>query len=353
MSDINPIAVAHYDLVNGVCEYPVAGETQTHQPEFHPSFLASIPVLPKAIPGTNLGNSLLTRSSRAPLPEQFARIDALNAAISHEITQPSTIALAMVAPLALGKVRQLGTLAQVEMEAGLSTVFARPSLVRGGAALMSVGVAACSAAPEGGDYTSADASTPPPNTDVTCDNMYDRINGATSDPSLAALVQSIQFPTLDVTWDGNGGAAFEANSDGDVIATITPNTPVAWVKKGDKLFVLTANKDGNTYAPATLFVYALNSNNTLASSEPLPTIQMNKKALLLDNFAPTNMAEISLDSAEWLGITFGAPGGNKTFLLDPSGPFNPAYNPDVKPDYCALKDYPGTDGGSPDAGGHD
>lgn len=345
MSKVNPSAVAHYNYSQGICEAePVAAPVSPKV-----VMMAAAAASLRSAPALASAPSLLLRNPGASLGAGQIRVDALNQKVVSQLENPVNIAFAFAAPALAGKAREWSTVAEVS----LASMPGRAAVVRGGAALMSLSAAACSGAPEGGDYVTADAGSLPSDEDVTCDNLYDTINRASSDPALSTLVQNISYPALDVTHDGNNGIPVIADSKGELISSITPNNPVAWVKKGDKLFVITANKNGDAYAPATLFVFKLNADNTLASSEPLPTSQFNQKAILLaGSFAPTNMSAVELEGVEWLGITLGAAGENKTLLVDPAGPFNPAYDPEVQPDYCAIKDYAdaGADAGSVDGG---
>lgn len=356
MSGINPVVLSHYDFSRRTCESEVVHSLANNLAPSKVFMLGTVASLPANSVST-LSNSLLTRNNASYLSAGQIRLDQAGKTISNEVTNPANLALAFVAPGLLARTRQLGTVAELSMASASGR-----AVVRGGATLMSAaGLAACEAAPEGGDYTSADASTLPPDHDVNCENVYDTINNASMDNTLSALVQSIPFPTLDVTHNGNNGAIIIADSAGNLISSMTPSHPIAWVKKGNKLFVLTANKNGNTYAPATLFVYPLNANNTLASLDPLPTAHANHKAILFaGSFNPTNMSLIEYENTEWLGISLGQLLENiegeevviqerKTSLVDPSGPFNPAYNPKITPDFCALYDSLATDGGTGDA----
>ncbi len=352
-SPISPIMAAYYNIIAfGIRQAEIAKIIPQDSGSPIHSFRMDLTPASPAISGSHLlARRMVVGSFGSSLTTGQIKFNAVTSEILAQAAKPSNIALALAAPTVLVKARQWGMVAEASLASGAGVYVTKPAAV----ASFALALAACGGTPEGGDYTSADAGTLPPDRDVTCDNVYATINGATSDPTLASLVQSIQFPTLDVTHNGNNGIKVTANSKGDLIASFTPSNPVAWVKKDDKLFVLTANKNGDTYAPATLFVYKLNSNNTLASNEPLPTNQFNRKAIMLDGyFGPTNMSLADIkDKGKWLGITLGASSGNKVILVDPSGPFSPVYDPAIQPDYCALKDYPAGDAGSGGAGSKD
>ncbi|GEM_PF-6897748 len=335
MAGINP----NYDLTRKLC---VAQEPICKVPEAAAKrevfFLGALATLPRS----NATTSILTRSSKAGIlnPTQ----NHIAAVMDHLVSQTGSsanLALAVAGPALLTKLQTVGTLSKLGLASGIveQTVWGR------GTVLLSTLITACSSVSQE-DFTlpgTADASGLPPIYDQSCESLYDRINSANSDSSLANLVAGIQFPVLDVTYNGN---PFLADSTGNLITSITPSTPVAWVKKSDKLFILTANKNGDVFAPATLFVYKLKADNTLDGNNPLPTQDLNGEAILFSEFNPTNMSLLEKDDgSEWLGISFGATSGNKITLLDPAGPFNPVYSPAMQPDYCSIKDAPTADGG--------
>ncbi len=333
MSRISPIALAHYNLTEGICEaervFP--SDIPISQTPFMLAALHRRETVQANVPK----NSLLFRQS-AGLSAGHNRVDAISKDLLAAATNPTNLVLAFSAPVLIARARPWLSAA----EASLATLPGQVSLARAGSGLASGLLAACAGAPEGEDYVTADASFAPPAEDLTCENLYDKINEIQVEGQWAALIQSIEFPELDVTHDGNEGIAVIADSKGELISTMTPSDPVAWVKNEDKLFILTANKIPDGFNPATLLVYPLTEDNSLASNQPLATRQFNGKALLLaQSFGPSNMALVKIEGSEWLGITLGAAGANKSLLIDPAGPFNPTYDPQIVPDYCATSDY--------------
>lgn len=339
MSRISPIALSHYNLTDNICEAEriTQPSISTRESLFMLASLSqarTVSLTPK--------NALLDRQ-RSALSANHHRVDALNQNLIAAATNPMNLLLAFSAPALIARSRPWFNAAELS----LSSIPAQMSVARAGAALSGGLLAACAGAAEGEDYVTADASLPPPSQDLTCENVYDRINETQLDAEWAAVIESIEFPELDVTHDGNNGIAVIANSKGDLVSRLNPSDPVAWVQVGDKLFILTANKIPDGFNPATLWVYPLNEDNTLASDQPLPTRQFNGNAILLaQSFGPSNMALVKIEGSEWLGLTLGAASGNKSLLIDPAGPFNPTYDPQIVPDYCATQDYTEADAGS-------
>lgn len=326
MSKISPIALSHYNFDQQICDAEEVKSAPLGTPQTFKTALA---------PRRSEAISLLARHAQPTLSPSQIRLGALSQNLSAEARNPLNVALALAAPALLLRAQKWGSIA----EASLLSLPARSVMKQTGSVLASGLMAACASAPEGEDYIEADASLPPSSEDLDCNNLYDKINEATSAAELANLVQTLEFPELDVTHNGNNGIAVIADSEGTLVSHFTPNSPVAWVREGDKLFVLTANQSGAAFNPATLFVYALNNDGNLALPGPLSTSQYNGKALLLGQaFNPTNMSLVKLEDGEWLGIALGAISNNRTLLIDPAGPFNP-YNPQIVTDYCATKDY--------------
>ncbi len=345
------IARAYYDYNQGVC----AIEPAKNPLKFLAEASRLLPLVPPAAATSYtpqaLTPNILTRRDAIPnlVSANHIALDQFGKNLSAEITNPRNIALAFFAPALIGKVRQLGTVAEFSLAAGLP---GRAALVRGGAGLMSLGVAACGA-PDGQDYTSADAGSPPPNTDVDCNNLYDTINSLPSDQTFQALVSSLNLTSMNMDVKLYDNKVL-VDAKGNLIGSVKPSEVVAWQKKGNTLFILTRTKaDTNQDGPTALFAYRLNADNTLASNDPIPTAFPGGKAVILPPTDPINMSGIEYNGGDWLGITFGADSSNMVYLIDPAVPANvnanQPFNPRIKPDACAIKD----DTNKPDAGGRD
>src|SRR4029453_2705939 len=161
-----------------------------------------------------------------------------------------------------------------------------------------------------------DGSPPPADNDPVCDGAISQLASSSSDPSLKSLVDGITLPTLDVTYSGT---PFAQDSKGNIISEIKCSNPIAWNKVGDRLFVVTQNPtDNGSFAPATVFVYKVNSSSvTPVQTNDIANGGMSNAIVFHGDFKPTKMGSMSDGS---LGILFGLPTAKNLSTLSPPPP---------------------------------
>src|SRR5262249_22505024 len=122
--------------------------------------------------------------------------------------------------------------------------------------------------------------------------------------------------------------------------------PKAWVKIGDRLFILTANSVSGGYAPATILVYKVDGTTLTPVKTPSFLGGGNSNAILfVGQFNPVNMAAMSANT-EWVVVS-GAPSAGE---VAPAVPFSLSV---ITADWCSVPADGGTGGNTGGTGGSD
>jgi hypothetical protein len=225
-------------------------------------------------------------------------------------------------------------------------------------ALTPLGWSGCSPAQPATYPEVPDGSPPPPGFDPECDGRRTTIqtsdplasfrtpiaaDGGTSAGSVRVTAElnrqypGITLPSIDISYLGT--PVFQ-DSAGNLVSTLQTSDPVSFARVGNTLYILTANSNGGSYAPATLLAYDVSA--TPPSPVPIASVAHDSmgnpvNAIILGYYNPVAMATL-VGNTE-IDILYGAPNAGIVSTVDPFS------NRLVEADWCSTHSTIG-DGGS-------